>query len=128
MALGEFFCSLLASALDLLTSSKVYKCTYEGKTCAVKKVPVSKGYQSFRSVMSELLVLSKVKHPRIVKFVNFYQTSKDWNFIIEYMANGSLRDLLNSRRKMKKLIGQDDVLELFMVRSVFRRLESVLIV
>lgn len=104
---------------DLSISSKVYKCTYWGKQHVVKKVPISKGTQTFRTVMSEFMVLSQVKHPRIVNLVTFYQTSVDWNFVLEYMSNGSLRDLLIQYKKNSWRLSESDLLGMFVVSFDF---------
>lgn len=92
---------------------KVYKCEYQGKLCVIKKVPFSDSY-SKKSVESELSVLRNVSHPRIVKMVLFFSTSVDWNFVLEYMEKGSLRDMIKKYQNNSWTIEQSPLLKLFM--------------
>ena len=64
--------------------------------------------------MAEFMVLSQVKHPRIVNLITFYQTKNDWNFVLEYMKNGSLRCLMGYYKKNQYKLNQNDLLAMFM--------------
>ena len=93
---------------------KVYKCIYNGKTCVIKKIPISEGTYTFKTVSSEFQILSQMKHPRILKLITFFQTTQDWNFVLEHMKNGSLRDTFKKFKANKWKFGQTDLLNLFM--------------
>lgn len=80
----------------------------------VKKVAVGKDLLTFKAVNAEFMILSQVKHPRIVKLIKFYQSKVDWNFVLEYMKNGSLRHMLIKFKKNQWKFGQADLLALFM--------------
>lgn len=94
--------------------SVVYKCVYKGKEHVVKKIPISSGEFTFKSVIAEFEILTKVRHPRIVEFVKFFQTMEDWNFILEYCENGSLRGLMIKFEANRWKFGESDLLALFM--------------
>lgn len=91
----------------------------------VKKVPLGKDLYTFKTVSAEFMILSRVKHPRIVKLIKFYQTEDDWNFVLEHMKHGSLRHMLIKFKKNKWKFGQNDLLALFMdVASGLKYLHS----
>lgn len=105
---------------------KVYKCIYKGKKCAVKKIPISQATYPFKTVIAEFLVLSKIKHPQILKMLTFFQTNTDWNFVLEYMPNGSLRHILVKFKNNKWKFGETDLLSLFMdILNGVKHLHSV---
>lgn len=92
----------------------MFKCLYNGKKSVVKKIPIDKDSYTFKTVQAEFTILSQIKHPRIVKFITFYQTAIDYNFVLEYMINGSLRTMLDNFIKNQWKFGQSDLLALFM--------------
>ncbi|CRL07403.1 CLUMA_CG020376, isoform A [Clunio marinus] len=93
---------------------KVFKCVYKGKEHALKKIPMSYESLPYKTVVSEWKILSNIKHPRIVKLVLFYQSKIDWNFLLEYVKHGSLRDIIRSFIVNSWKFGQGDLLSLFM--------------
>lgn len=93
---------------------KVFKCMYKNKKHVVKQVPVSSSTYSFQTVLAEFEILSNIKHPRILRMIDFYQTSTDFNFVLEYMENGNLRETFNQYLENNWKFGQDDLLKLFM--------------
>lgn len=92
---------------------KVYKCVYKGKLRAIKKVPFAEGYPA-KTVDAELDVLLNVSHPRIVRLILYYPSKVDWNFILEYMENGSLKDLFRKYKDKNWKFSEKDLLGLFM--------------
>lgn len=90
---------------------KVYKCDYQGKTRVIKRVRISAGY-SKKTVESEVSILMKVSHKRIVKMIFFFTTSTHWNLVLEYMEKGSLTDMIKKRQN--KAMTQSTLLTLFM--------------
>lgn len=105
----------LACLIQFVIYSTVYKCSFLGKPHVVKKVKTIRDDYSYRSVMNEFVILSEINHPRVLKLAFFYQTSVDWNFVLEYMPNGSLRDLLQKFKKEKFKFNESDMLGMFMV-------------
>lgn len=93
---------------------KVHKCIYKGKKHVVKMVPITEGTYAFKVVSSEFDILSQIKHPRILKMITFFQTDDAWNFVLEYMKNGSLRETFDKFKLNKWKFGQPDLLNLFM--------------
>lgn len=63
---------------------------------------------TFKTVMAEFIVLSQVKHPRLIQFVKFYQTTTDWNFVLEYMPSGTLRHILIKYKENCWKYGESD--------------------
>lgn len=91
----------------------MYKCIYKGKLCVIKKIPFAEGYTR-KTVDSELKVLMSVSHPRIVRFMLFYPSKVDWNFVLEYMERGSLHDIIRTYKDNNWKFSQADLLALFM--------------
>jgi serine/threonine protein kinase len=76
----------------------VYKCIYENKYCALKKIHLEKKSHewNFETTKREFGFLYKLKHPRIVNMIHYYILDElNFNFVLEYMEKGSLRDMLN---------------------------------
>jgi len=81
----------------------------------LKKVPKASSDKNVASkVLTEFNILTKLKHPRIVQLIFFYQSKTSWNFILEYMQFGSLRHLMDNLISEKWKLGQKDLLHLFM--------------
>ena len=68
-------------------------------------------------VMSEYIVLSEINHPRVLRLVSFYQTKTHYSFVLDYMSNGSLRELISRYKKDRYKLGESDLLAMFMVRE-----------
>lgn len=68
----------------------------------------------YKSVLTEFNILTKCKHPRIVKFIEFFNSTSNWNFIFEYMELGSFRNILDKHRKSRSIIPQKSVACYFM--------------
>nr|GMC84339.1 probably inactive leucine-rich repeat receptor-like protein kinase At5g06940 [Ipomoea batatas] len=64
-----------------------------GEPVAVKKL-VNFGKQSSKSLKSEVKTLAKVRHKNITKILGFCHSSDSIFLIYEYVANGSLGDLI----------------------------------
>jgi len=82
--LGKGMFSKVYSAVDSVTGSLV----------AIKKVET--GYLSPRDlerIRQELSLLKRLIHPNIVSLMDFEETSKNFNFVLEYVEGGSLHDI-----------------------------------
>ena len=102
--------------------SQVYKCHYKRKLCVVKMMKVE-GTFYLKSGQNELKILKRIKHPRIVALLKSYSfdskiRTEQFNFVLEYMENGSLRDILNQYEQKRWKFGQPDLLALFMDMAV----------
>ncbi|CAO1432440.1 unnamed protein product [Diamesa tonsa] len=99
---------------------KVFLCEYSNSLCALKRIKYSKenSDQTYKSVLTEFNILSKCKHPRIVKFIEFFNSTSNWNFIFEYMELGSLRNILNYHEGNHSIIPQN-VLSCYFMDIVF---------
>lgn len=53
-------------------------------------------------VMKEIYILSKLDHPRIIRFLGVFEYEGTINILMEYAPNGSLSELIELRRKKKK--------------------------
>jgi serine/threonine protein kinase len=67
-----------------------------------------------QSVQTEFKILSTLRHPRIVGFLNFYESPNSWKFVLEYMVNGSLRDLLNQMKRNGMTFSEDRLIHTYM--------------
>ena len=100
----------------------MYKCNYKGKTCVVKIIKVE-GTFYLKSAQNELKILKRMKHPRIVALLKSYSfdsmiKTEQFNIVLEYMDNGSLRDILKKYEQKSWKFGQPDLLALFMDMAV----------
>lgn len=64
--------------------------------------------------MSELKILRMCNHPRIIKFVDFFHTNNNFNFIMEYASNGSLRNFINRYQTNHWKLSQQDLINMFL--------------
>lgn len=71
----------------------VYKAVLRGRHVAVKKP--SKNQEVSQEVDNELEILSKIHSPRLVNLLGFSNDSKDRLLVVEFMANGTLYDVLH---------------------------------
>ena len=72
-----------------------------------------------KSGQNELKILKQMRHPRIVELLTNYSfnsmiRAEQFNFVLEYMENGSLRDILRTYGRKFWKFGQPDLLALFM--------------
>lgn len=72
-----------------------YRGTFKGEVLAVKKSSGNKEH--------EIKMMYKINHFNIVRLHGFCQEQDDTYLVYEYMANGSLRDWLNSREAPQEL-------------------------
>jgi len=56
--------------------------------------------ENIRSIESEVNLLKKLDHPNIVKYIEYIQTKKHINIILEYVEGGSLHYILKQSGKM----------------------------
>jgi serine/threonine protein kinase len=83
------------------SSAKVYEATWLGCTFAVKRINKFENSASISVLQQELDFLIQLRHPYIIQLVGFSIDEQErCSIVMEYM-NGSLRDLINSRRKKK---------------------------
>jgi serine/threonine protein kinase len=83
------------------STSKVYEATWLGCTCAVKRIKKIENPKLISALQQELDFLIQLRHPYIIQLVGFSIDEQErCSIVMEYM-NGSLRDLINSRRKKK---------------------------
>jgi serine/threonine protein kinase len=98
--------------------SKVYKCIYQKKYCAVKKIDLTESENARYGhgiVLRELHFLYSLHHPRLVEFINFYSDHElKFNFIFELMTKGTLRENLIKCAKDSKKFSQEGLLTRFM--------------
>ena len=53
-------------------------------------------------------------HPRVIKFIEFFASQKDYNFVMEYAENGTLRTLINRYQENKWRMSSNDLAGIFM--------------
>ena len=82
--LGKGAYSKVYMAVDSITGSQV----------AIKKVET--GYLSARDlerIRQELCLLKRLIHPNIVSLIDFEETNKTFNFVLEFIEGGSLHEI-----------------------------------
>lgn len=98
--------------------STVYKCIYEKKYYAVKKIDLTSSENSRYGhgiVLRELHFLYTLHHPRLVEFIHFYTDHElKYNFIFELMPKGTLRENLYKCAKDSKKFSQEGLMTRFM--------------
>jgi len=84
----------------------VYRGTYKGEEVAIKKLhPMDTGSISgaqMEEFKKEVANLQALRHPRLVSFIGAAYVTPSLCLVLEYMANGSLYDLLHQRKMMLK--------------------------
>ncbi|XP_070508307.1 serine/threonine-protein kinase Nek5-like [Chironomus tepperi] len=77
----------------------------------IKSIPLK---QFTRYVNNELEILKNLDHPRIIKFIEFFPSKNDYNFVMEYAENGTLRTLIFRYQERKWKMTGSDLVEIFM--------------
>lgn len=97
------------------TFSRVFLChnVINQTYFVVKKIPWSVNDFVLSSVQKEYLFLSRLRHPRLIHYLGFYQSPLSWNFILEYAQNGSLAEVITSRIKCSNFFSFKDILNIF---------------
>eukprot|EP01133_Synstelium_polycarpum_P006185 gene6185-7163_t len=78
---------------------KVYKATWRGKAVALKKITITKFRDRSETDIfdKEAAIISKLCHPMCVMFIGQCSEPDNRFIVMEYMAGGSLRRLLDER-------------------------------
>ena len=68
-----------------------------GKIVAIKQIlRHNLSNTDLRNIQSEIELLKKLKHPHIVKYIDFISTKSHLNIILEYVESGSLSHLVKN--------------------------------
>ena len=54
--------------------------------------------------MTEINLLKKLEHPKIVKYIDSIQTEDHLNIVLEYVENGSLDSMIRQFGKMTETL------------------------
>eukprot|EP01103_Thecamoeba_quadrilineata_P013152 TRINITY_DN3561_c0_g1_i2.p1 TRINITY_DN3561_c0_g1~~TRINITY_DN3561_c0_g1_i2.p1 ORF type:complete len:204 (+),score=34.35 TRINITY_DN3561_c0_g1_i2:53-664(+) len=88
----------------------VYKGEWKGLHVAVKKIPDIPNSEQVKAYEKEVILLSRLAHPNIIKFLGAVSTPNELVLVMEYMNLGSLYSILHdtsrpevSWKKKKKL-------------------------
>jgi len=79
---------------------KVVKCIEleTNEKVAVKIIDISKySVKYIEKIKSEINILEQLKHPNIIEFRKFIETSDNLYYIMNYIKNGTLTQLIESR-------------------------------
>ncbi len=78
----------VVKCLELETNEKV----------AVKIIDVSKYSTKYiEKLKSEMLILEQLRHPNIIEFRNFIETPDNLYYVMNYVRNGTMSQLINKR-------------------------------
>ncbi|XP_074294298.1 serine/threonine-protein kinase BRI1-like 2 [Silene latifolia] len=92
------------SAASLIGSGgfgEVFKATLkDGSSVAIKKL-IRLSYQGDREFMAEMETLGKIKHKNLVPLLGYCKVGEERLLVYEFMAYGSLEDMLHSKGKGK---------------------------
>ena len=79
-------------------SAKVYRSVYREITVALKMFNMIAEFDSNSEVAREIRFMQTIRHPNVVLFIGAGRTAADCPFLVtEFMARGSLRDVLDNR-------------------------------
>ena len=84
---------VLGEELGRGSSGKVYRALNKvaGQIVAIKEIPlVGMSKAAARAVQSEVELLHRLQHPRIVRFYETIRTAEHLYLVLEYVENGSL--------------------------------------
>ncbi|KYR00206.1 WD-40 repeat-containing protein [Tieghemostelium lacteum] len=78
---------------------KVYKAYWRGKSVAIKKITINRFRDRSEAdiFQKELDIISKLCHPTCVMFIGAVSDEQNRCIVMEYMAGGSLRKLLDEK-------------------------------
>lgn len=87
---------LLGGALGKGTFGTVYKAlhTVTGEFVAIKEI-TTHGTEDMTAVMGEVELLKRLNHPNIVEFKDIRRKNNKYYIALEFIENGSLKDVLN---------------------------------
>ena len=101
--------------------SKVYEGYYNRKHCAIKMIQKV----DYKSLMSELVIISHLNHPSIPKFYGIVNDDKYLSLVIEFIKGDTLDNIkffdLNNNLKMKIIKNIGNVLEYMHVNHMIHR-------
>ncbi|KAH8245582.1 hypothetical protein KR032_012214 [Drosophila birchii] len=81
------------------TFGRVFLCQERGpegetrKVC-VKRIIVRNPKTELRAIMEEVYIISQLRHPHIVQFLRSFNHAGTVNIVMEYVPNGTLRDVI----------------------------------
>lgn len=85
--------------------SKVYLGTdiSTGKSVAIKKILLANASKNNRieKIKIELDIFKNIKHPNIVEYIDFVETSTAWYIIMEHCNMGTLENVIDHNKKLK---------------------------
>jgi serine/threonine protein kinase len=73
----------------------VYKIEKSEQSYAVKQLKREVGsFSHLDNILNEVMILSKISHPFIIKLIGKYRTKEYYNIILEYCNGGDLKNYL----------------------------------
>lgn len=83
------------------------------KNVVIKRIDLNSEKVDLESVGKEIYILSKLDHPRIIRFLDVFQTMDTINIMMEYAPNGSLFEVIDSRRVTSSHFTENELMSLF---------------
>ena len=65
-------------------------------------------------VVNEFEIFKTLDHPNIIKLIDFFPTQTDYNFVMEYAENGTLRSMIYRYQEHKWKMSHSDLVDIFM--------------
>lgn len=79
----------------------------------IKSIDLHMNNIEMTKVMKEIYILSKLDHPRIIRFLGVFEFGPTINILMEYAPNGSLCELVDLRRKKEIHFDEQEILRFF---------------
>lgn len=83
------------------------------RNVVIKRIDLQTKNIELTKVVKEIYILSKLDHPRIIRFLGVYETEGTINILMEYAPNGSLSDLIELRKEKNISFTEAEILRFF---------------
>eukprot|EP00347_Sterkiella_histriomuscorum_P022146 403331520 len=93
--------------------SKVFMIEASGKKLAVKQLKREVGsFSHLDNILNEVMILSKINHPNIIKLIQKYRNKEFYNIILEYCNGGDLKNHLKQNGVFSEISARDLIIQL----------------
>ncbi|XP_049291606.1 serine/threonine-protein kinase Nek2-like isoform X2 [Anopheles funestus] len=86
---------------------------YYNQHIVIKSIPYNSPDYAYQAVLKEHHILSQIRHPRIIQYLGYFQTSDSWNIVLEFAERGSLAAFLERRSGERAFLNQHTVMVKF---------------
>ncbi|XP_050076276.1 serine/threonine-protein kinase Nek7-like [Anopheles maculipalpis] len=86
---------------------------YYDEYVVIKSIPYDSSDYAYTAVLKEHTILSQIRHPRIIQYMGYFQTSSSWNIVLEFAERGNLATFIERRSADRAFLNQHTVMVKF---------------